>query len=236
MNHYPLHLCHKRLFSGGLSLRLSCFQCAIISLAFSTGLMSCSLCFTEMSELLFECYHVPSVLYGVDALYSLQQNQPDAGVCDISVLIYLASKLAMFDDPSNTGFLISRGSHHKLKVCNPHVVSARAPSHAQIDPSSSQCRVCNGTQPRHRSIPHPHNVVSAMAPSPRTHRSLILTMSCLQWHPATAQIDPSSSQCRVCNDTQPPHRSIPHLHNVVSAMAPSPRTHRSLILTMSCLQ
>ena len=28
-----------------------------------------------MSELLFECYHVPSVAYGVDALFSLSFNQ-----------------------------------------------------------------------------------------------------------------------------------------------------------------
>ena len=110
------------------------------------------------------------------------------------------------------------------------------PATAHIDPSFSQCRVCNGTQPPHRSISHPHNVVSAMTPSHHTDRPLILTMSCLQWHPAPAQIDLSSSQCRVCNGTQPPHRSIPHPHNVVSAMTPSHRTDRSLILTMSCLQ
>ena len=32
-----------------------------------------------MSELLFECYHVPSVCYGVDALFSFFHNYPDAG-------------------------------------------------------------------------------------------------------------------------------------------------------------
>ena len=30
-----------------------------------------------MSELLFECYHVPSVAYGVDGLFSLYANIPD---------------------------------------------------------------------------------------------------------------------------------------------------------------
>ena len=28
-----------------------------------------------MSELLFECYHVPSVAYGIDGLFSLYYNQ-----------------------------------------------------------------------------------------------------------------------------------------------------------------
>ncbi|XP_048777578.1 actin-related protein 5-like [Ostrea edulis] len=32
-------------------------------------------CRQQMSELLFECYHVPSVAYGVDALFSLYNNQ-----------------------------------------------------------------------------------------------------------------------------------------------------------------
>ena len=32
---------------------------------------------TEMSELLFECYHIPSVAYGVDGLFSLYANNPD---------------------------------------------------------------------------------------------------------------------------------------------------------------
>ncbi|XP_069120696.1 actin-related protein 5-like [Argopecten irradians] len=33
-------------------------------------------CRQQMSELLFECYHVPRVAYGVDAMFSLYQNQP----------------------------------------------------------------------------------------------------------------------------------------------------------------
>ena len=33
----------------------------------------------EMSELLFECYHIPRVCYGVDALFSFFHNHPDAG-------------------------------------------------------------------------------------------------------------------------------------------------------------
>lgn len=31
-----------------------------------------------MSELLFECYDIPSVSYGVDALFSFQHNKPEA--------------------------------------------------------------------------------------------------------------------------------------------------------------
>ncbi|XP_059622418.1 actin-related protein 5 [Phlebotomus argentipes] len=34
-------------------------------------------CRQMMSELLFECYDVPSVCYGVDSLFSLRQNQPN---------------------------------------------------------------------------------------------------------------------------------------------------------------
>ena len=37
---------------------------------------TCILYFTEMSELLFECYHVPSVAYGIDSLFSLYNNHP----------------------------------------------------------------------------------------------------------------------------------------------------------------
>ena len=32
-----------------------------------------------MSELLFECYHIPKVAYGVDALFSLLNNHPNPG-------------------------------------------------------------------------------------------------------------------------------------------------------------
>ena len=32
-----------------------------------------------MSELLFECYHVPSVTYGIDAMFSLHKNHPCPG-------------------------------------------------------------------------------------------------------------------------------------------------------------
>ena len=35
--------------------------------------------FSEMSELLFECYHVPQVAYGNDALFSLYKNHPKPG-------------------------------------------------------------------------------------------------------------------------------------------------------------
>ena len=41
------------------------------------------LCVVEMSELLFECYHVPSVLYGVDSLFSLYKNHPTPGIYEI---------------------------------------------------------------------------------------------------------------------------------------------------------
>ena len=32
-----------------------------------------------MSELLFECYNVPSVAYGIDSLFSLYHNFPVTG-------------------------------------------------------------------------------------------------------------------------------------------------------------
>ena len=34
---------------------------------------------SAMSELLFECYNVPSVAYGIDSLFSLYNNIPDSG-------------------------------------------------------------------------------------------------------------------------------------------------------------
>ena len=35
--------------------------------------------FPAMSELLFECYHVPSVAYGIDSLFSLHNNFTNSG-------------------------------------------------------------------------------------------------------------------------------------------------------------
>ena len=43
------------------------------------GANECLILFPEMSELLFECYHVPKVAYGVDALFSLLNNHPNPG-------------------------------------------------------------------------------------------------------------------------------------------------------------
>ncbi|XP_065174922.1 actin-related protein 5-like [Sycon ciliatum] len=43
-------------------------------------------CRSLMSELLFECYSVPSVLYGVDSLFSLYHNLPDAARSDALVV------------------------------------------------------------------------------------------------------------------------------------------------------
>ena len=36
---------------------------------------------TAMNELLFECYHVPQVTYGIDSLYSLYYNQHSGNSC-----------------------------------------------------------------------------------------------------------------------------------------------------------
>ncbi|XP_074654369.1 actin-related protein 5-like [Tubulanus polymorphus] len=36
-----------------------------------------NVCRQQMSELLFECYHIPELVYGIDALYSLYNNSPD---------------------------------------------------------------------------------------------------------------------------------------------------------------
>ncbi len=35
---------------------------------------------SEMSELLFECYHVPSVSFGIDSLFSLYNNHQSPGI------------------------------------------------------------------------------------------------------------------------------------------------------------
>ncbi|XP_048245169.1 actin-related protein 5-like isoform X1 [Haliotis rufescens] len=36
-------------------------------------------CRQQMSELMFECYHVPQVAYGIDSLFSLYKNKPHTG-------------------------------------------------------------------------------------------------------------------------------------------------------------
>ncbi|KAI0238364.1 Actin-related protein 5 [Lamellibrachia satsuma] len=43
-------------------------------------------CRQQMSELLFECYHVPSVLFGIDAMFSLQDSQSDKASLDSLVV------------------------------------------------------------------------------------------------------------------------------------------------------
>ena len=55
-----------------------------------------------MSELLFECYNVPSVAYGIDSLFSLYNNMPSSGkliqCCHgrLCVVILLFSEHAWF--------------------------------------------------------------------------------------------------------------------------------------------
>ncbi|XP_071802148.1 actin-related protein 5-like [Asterias amurensis] len=45
-----------------------------------------SYCRQLMSELLFECYHVPKLAFGVASLFSFYQNSPDSGTSDGLVL------------------------------------------------------------------------------------------------------------------------------------------------------
>ncbi|KAI4824344.1 hypothetical protein KUCAC02_012866 [Chaenocephalus aceratus] len=60
-------------------------------------------CRQMMSELLFECYHVPYVSYGVDSLYSFYHNNTQRSV-----------------QPPHTGIVLSSGYHcsHILPVIN----------------------------------------------------------------------------------------------------------------------
>ena len=48
-----------------------------------------------MSELLFECYGVPSVTYGVDSLFSLYHNHPSPG--ESTTDLQLSMKLILAD-------------------------------------------------------------------------------------------------------------------------------------------
>lgn len=60
-------------------------------------------CRQMMSELLFECYGVPQVSYGIDSLFSFYLNNRQRGV-----------------DTPHTGLVISSGYHcsHVLPVIN----------------------------------------------------------------------------------------------------------------------
>ena len=60
-------------------------------------------CRQMMSELLFECYQVPHVSYGVDALYSFNSNNAQRGL-----------------EGPQTGIVLSSGYHcsHILPVIN----------------------------------------------------------------------------------------------------------------------
>lgn len=75
---------HCKLYLLSAHVQICClawtwwFICSVYSLLPSINMLDFFFFFLVMSELLFECYSVPSVCYGVDSLFSLFYNQPKA--------------------------------------------------------------------------------------------------------------------------------------------------------------
>ncbi|GLH02555.1 Actin-related protein 5 [Gryllus bimaculatus] len=94
-----------------------------------------------MSELLFECYGVPSVCYGVDALFSFQHNHPNCKTALIVNCSYHTTHILPFIDgrvdPTRArrinigGFHIINYLHRLLQLKYPAHYTAITPSRAE---------------------------------------------------------------------------------------------------------
>ncbi|KAL3872233.1 hypothetical protein ACJMK2_040169 [Sinanodonta woodiana] len=93
-------------------------------------------CRAQMSELLFECYHVPKVAYGVDALFSLLNNHPapekansmivDCGYQTVHLLPVIGGQL----DPSNCRRINLGGA--QLDVFMQRLLQLKYPGHSAV--------------------------------------------------------------------------------------------------------
>ncbi|XP_053988815.1 actin-related protein 5 isoform X2 [Hylaeus anthracinus] len=93
-----------------------------------------------MAELLFECYNVPSIAYGVDCLFSYQHNNCPSDGLIISIGYHTTHIIPILDgkaDPVNSrrinvgGYHITSYMHRLLQLKYPVHVNAITPSRAE---------------------------------------------------------------------------------------------------------
>ena len=94
-----------------------------------------------MSELLFECYNIPSIAYGVDCLFSYQHNNCPSDGLIVSIGHHATHIIPVLDgkaDMTNAkrinlgGFHITSYMHRMLQLKYPAHVNAITPSRAEV--------------------------------------------------------------------------------------------------------
>lgn len=94
-----------------------------------------------MTELLFECYNIPSVVYGVDCLFSQQHNDCPSDGLIVSIgyqASYVIPLLNGKPDAANSrrinlgGFHITSYMHRLLQLKYPVHVNAITPSRSEV--------------------------------------------------------------------------------------------------------
>lgn len=94
-----------------------------------------------MAELLFECYNVPAIAYGVDCLFSYQHNNCPPDGLIISIGYHTTHIIPILDgkaDPVNSrrinvgGYHITSYMHRLLQLKYPVHVNAITPSRAEV--------------------------------------------------------------------------------------------------------
>ena len=94
-----------------------------------------------MAELLFECYNVPSVAYGVDCLFSYQHNNCASDGLIISIEYHATHIIPVIDGKADIskakrinlgGFHITSYMHRLLQLKYPAHVNAITLSRAEV--------------------------------------------------------------------------------------------------------
>lgn len=84
-----------------------------------------------MSELLFECYDIPSVCYGIDALYSFQKNQIDSNGLIISLGYHTTHIIPVLNNKmiATKSRRINVGGYHMINFMH-RLLQLKYPIHA----------------------------------------------------------------------------------------------------------
>lgn len=94
-----------------------------------------------MAELLFECYNVPSVAYGIDCLFSYQHNNCPPDGLIVSVGYHTTHIIPILDGKADAmnarrinigGYHITSYMHKLLQLKYPVHVNAITPSRAEV--------------------------------------------------------------------------------------------------------
>lgn len=97
--------------------------------------------FIVMAELLFECYNIPSIAYGVDCLFSYQHNNCPSDGLIVSIGYQATHIIPILDGKADVasakrinlgGFHITSYMHRLLQLKYPVHVNAITPSRAEV--------------------------------------------------------------------------------------------------------